>query len=205
VRTVVANDLPRPRDYRSPALLQLVDRLHDIITGMAMPDVPAEQVAPVPTFEPIPAATASEIVGLVEYLDARGGREEVFRIAAETNREFGRLIAVVNAAELLDLVETPKRTVALSLEGQRFVRAGLEERKGIWRERLLDLQLFKQVKAALERQESHQVDRDFVMELIAVNMPSESYEGLFETFVRWARFGDLFSYDEGTGVVALRH
>jgi len=95
--------------------------------------------------------------------------------------------------------------VALSLEGQRFVRAGLEERKGIWRERLLDLQLFKQVKAALERQESHQVDRDFVMELVAVNMPSESYEGLFETFVRWARFGDLFSYDEGTGVVALRH
>ncbi len=41
VRTVVENTLPRPRDYRAPGLLHLVDRLHDIITGMEMPDVPA--------------------------------------------------------------------------------------------------------------------------------------------------------------------
>src|SRR5439155_283216 len=31
VRTIVKNELPRPRDYRSPQVLTLVDQLHDII------------------------------------------------------------------------------------------------------------------------------------------------------------------------------
>lgn len=201
IRTVVETALPRPRDYRSPGLLQLVDRLHDIITGMEMPDLPP---GPTPTAapEPIPRVGASEIVGLLEYLDARGGREDVFRIASDTNRDFGGLIAVVNAAELLDLVDTPKRTVVLSPDGARFVKASPEDRKALWREHILRLHLFQHVHDALERQEKHHVDRDFVLELIAVHMPNEDYDAVFETFVSWSRFGDLFSYDEETGIVA---
>src|SRR5512132_4290487 len=120
VRTVIKNDLPRPRDYRSAGLQAMVDRLHDIITGMEMPDVAAPTAV---TFEPVPDAGAGEVIGLLEYLDARGGREDVFRIAAETDREFGALISVVNAAELLDFVTTPKRTVVLAPLGEKFVRA----------------------------------------------------------------------------------
>ncbi|HEX8908401.1 MAG TPA: nitrate/sulfonate/bicarbonate ABC transporter ATP-binding protein [Anaeromyxobacteraceae bacterium] len=202
VRTVVENGLPRPRDYRSQGLLQLVDRLHDIITGMEMPDVPPPTT---PTFETIPVARTSEIVGLMEYLDARGGREDVFRIASDTNREFGRLITVVNAAELLDLVDTPRRTVVLSPEGLRFVRAGPAERKALWREKLLELQLFRQVKAALEQEPDHRLSREFVLELLALNMPNENPEEVFEVFVSWSRFGDLFSYEEETETVALQH
>ena len=189
VRTVVENGLPRPRDYRSPGLLQLVDRLHDLITGMEMPDVPAEPAA---GLEPLPHAGASEIVGLLEYLDARGGREDVFRIAADTNREFGRIITVVNAAELLDLVDTPRRTVILSPEGVRFVRASPADRKALWREHLLRLHLFQHLQDALQRQERHRLDRDFVLELLAVHMPNENYD-------------ELFAYDEETGTLSLQH
>jgi len=203
VRTVVENTLPRPRDYRSPGLLQLVDRLHDIITGMEMPDVPAGP-APAAAFEAIPHVGAGEIVGLLEYLAARGGREDVFRIASDTDREFGKLIAVVNAAELLDLVDTPKRLVVLSPEGERLVRASPADRPALWREHILRLRLFQLVRDALARQEDHRVDRDFVLELIALYMPNEDYEKVFETFVRWSRFGNLFSYDEETGIVALQ-
>ncbi len=200
VRAVVENALPRPRDYRSPGLLQLVDRLHDIITGMEMPDaVPANTA-----LEPLPHAGAGEIVGLLEYLDARSGREDVFRIASDTNREFGTLITVVNAAELLDLVDTPRRMVLLSTDGTRFVKASPADRKTLWREHILRLHLFQHVNDALRRQEKHHVHRDFVLELIAVHMPNENYDTVFETFVSWSRFGDLFSYDEQTGTVALQ-
>ena len=98
VRTVVENRLPRPRDYRSPEILNLVDHLHDIITKAELPDVPASAPAAaggVPAFEPLPDVLPGEVVGLLEYLDARGGREEVFRIAADTRREFGKIITVV--------------------------------------------------------------------------------------------------------------
>jgi NitT/TauT family transport system ATP-binding protein len=197
VRTVVENGLPRPRDYRSPELLQLVDKLHDIITGMEMPDAPVTQVtAPVPAFEPLPAVLPSEVMGLLEYLDARGGQEEVFRIASDTDREFGTLIGVVNAAELLDLVDTPRRMVVISPDGAKMIRAEPTARPALWREHLLRLRLFQVVRDALERSEKHRVERDFVLEVIAVNMPSEDYERMFQAFVNWARFGDLFAYDE---------
>ena len=98
VRTVVEDRLPRPRDYRSGELLRLVDELHDIITGSEMPDVVAPPAGLEP-IEPLPDAAPGEILGLLEYLDARGGTDDLFRIAAETNREFGRVITVVKAAE----------------------------------------------------------------------------------------------------------
>jgi NitT/TauT family transport system ATP-binding protein len=202
VRTIVENRLPRPRDYRSPGLLQLVDRLHDIITGIQMPDLAAVEGTP-RSFEPLPRAGGARIEGLLEYLDARGGREDVFRIAADTDREYGQVITTTNAAELLGLVETPHRTVVLSSEGDRYVKAGHAARKAIFREKVLELLLFQRVREAIRQAEAHEVDRDYVLEIIALNLPSESFEGTFETLVNWARFGDLFSYDEATEVLAL--
>jgi len=205
VRTVVRNDLPRPRDYRSPELLKLIDRLHEIITGSELPDVPVVAAPREAGFvEPLPEASASEIVGLMEYLDARGGRRDMFHVASDTNREFGRMISIVKAAELLNFVDTPKSMVVLEPEGARFLQALPEERKALWREQLLKLNLFREVHNALQRQPRHEVDRDFVLETIIMRMPQEDYEKVFNTFIRWARFGDLFSYDEATETVALQ-
>jgi hypothetical protein len=34
-------------------------------------------------------------------------------------------------------------------------------------------------------------------------MPYENYEKVFNTFIRWARFGELFAYDEATRRITL--
>ena len=87
VRTIVENHLPRPRDYRSPELLRLVDQLHDVITGHELPDVQEPSARrPRPRRSSRCPRCGRAIVGLLEYLDARGGREEIFRIAADTHR-----------------------------------------------------------------------------------------------------------------------
>ncbi len=198
VRTVVENRLPRPRDYRDPELQALVDRLHDVITGAQLPDV----APPAPPVEPLPPARPGAIVGLLEYLDARGGREELFRIASDTGREFGEVIAAVQAAELLSWVDTPRRMVVLTPAGLRFVRAAPAERKALWRERLLGLKLFALVQEALERHPRHRLDRDFVLELIALHLPSENHDAVFGTLVAWAARGGLFAYDEARGRIA---
>ena len=201
VRTIVENALPRPRDYRSPGLLQLVDRLHDVITKMEMPDVPAAAAV---SFEPIPDAVPGDVEGLLEYLDTRGGREDVFKISAETGREFDKLIATVNAAELLDFVDTPKRTAVMTPLGQRFVRAPPVDRKAIWRGQILQLRLFQQVREALERSERRAVPSEFVLELIAMALPQEDYAAVLRRFVAWARYGELFAYDDATEMITAQ-
>ena len=199
IRTIIDNRLPRPRDYRSPALLEMVDQLHGIITGHEMPDLPkAVPAGQTLAAEVIPDASPGEVTGLLEFLETSGGRQDVFRIAADTNQEFGRLITVVKAAEILDLVETPKQDVLVTAIGRRFVSADQEARQVIWREEMLRLRLFRTVRDLLLAEEGHEIDADVVRELIIVTMPQENYETIFATFVRWARYGNLFAYDQDT-------
>lgn len=197
----IENLLPRPRDYRSFDFLTLVDQLHDIITGSEMPDIPPTPAVDV--YEPLPEATSSQIVGLIEYLDARGGKDDLFKIASDTGQEFGTVILVVKAAEMLDFVDTPKRLVHLSPDGQRFVQGLQEERKAVWKEQLLKMRLFREVYQLISRQPDQEADKDLILEKIVIALPTENWEKTFETMVRWARFGRLFSYDESSEKLTL--
>jgi hypothetical protein len=158
---------------------------------------------PLKVFEPLPDATAAEIEGLLEYLDAHGGQDDVFHIAAETLRDAGRLISVTKAAELLDFVTMPGRQVVLEHEGGRFVKASRTDRKAIWRERILQLRLFRVTQEMLRR-EGGSIDSELVRETLILNLPEENYEKMFATFVDWARYGDLFAYDETTGRLSMQ-
>jgi NitT/TauT family transport system ATP-binding protein len=202
VRTVVENPLPRPRDYRSRESEDLVDYLHEIITGAEMPDVPAAATPSRSRIEPLPQATTSEIVGLLEYLDAHDGVDDIFDLAAETDHEFGHMMAIVKAAEMLNFVDTPKQGVVLTQEGRRFVKADPEERKAIWRAQLLKLRFFQDVYDLLRRETS--ANGDIVREMIIMAMPREDYETMFDTMVRWARFGNLFAYEEAADRLSLQ-
>ena len=95
--------------------------------------------------EPLPNVNTAEVIRLIEHLYARGGQQDVFHICDETNRPFASIIAVVKAAEMLDLIETPGHMVVLTPKGKEFAEAGLERRRAIWREQLLALQLFRTV------------------------------------------------------------
>jgi cobalt-zinc-cadmium resistance protein CzcA len=156
-----------------------------------------------PVMEPLPDVSAMEIIGLLEYLQQHGGEEDLVRIAESTNREFARIVYIVKAGEMLDFIETPLHMVVLTPRGNRFVEATPDQRKEMWREQLLSLSLFQEVYDVLQRQPDHVVDSDFVLETIVTRMPYENYEKVFSTFVRWARFGELFVYDETTHRISL--
>jgi NitT/TauT family transport system ATP-binding protein len=202
VKTVVSNPLPRPRDYRSPELLQLVDELHDVITGHELPDAPRAAALPLP-IEPLPGATPSQVVGLLEYLDARGGAQDLFRISTETHTGFGHVIAIVKAAEMLDLVATPGRSVLLSEGGRRFLTAAPDARKLLWREALLRLRLFQELRDLIARQPHRRIHRELARETIVLRLPDEDWDALFARVVGWGRFGELLSYDDASEILSL--
>jgi NitT/TauT family transport system ATP-binding protein len=197
ISTVIENRLPRPRDYRSRELLALVDELHDVITGHELPDhVPARAMV-----EPLPATTPSEIVGLLEYLDARGGADDLPRIAAETGTQFDHVVRVVQGAEMLGFVDTPRRRVVLTSLARRYLASPQDERKRIWQEQILAMRLFCAIDELFNRSPSNRIDADVARGIIAMQLPQEDHDRVFEQVVRWARFGDLFDYDEATGTL----
>ncbi len=203
ILSVIENTLPRPRDYRSWELLKLVDQIHDIITGSEMPDIPPTRAAGT-YLEPIPNVSPNNIVGLLEYLDAHGGKGEVFEISSDLGQEFGRIITTVKAAEILGFVETPRDAVALTVDGSRFVKAKPKERQGLWRDRILQLGLFRQVQEMLEKREDRRIDAELILEMIAMKMPTENYNRTFMSLVAWGRFGNLFAYNATEKTLSLQ-
>jgi HAE1 family hydrophobic/amphiphilic exporter-1 len=162
-----------------------------------------ELLDPKAPFESLPEATAEEIERLLEYLDAHGGQDDIARIAAETHRDFGPLLIIAKAAELLEFVVWARTQVALNDEGSRFIKAHAANRKAIWREHILQLRLFRDTMGMLERS-GGPIDSDLVREDLILNLPGGDYEKEFATLVNWARYGELFAYDETTGKVSMQ-
>jgi len=152
-------------------------------------------------FEPLPEATADEIESLLQYLDAHGGRDDISHIAAETHRDFGRLLIVAKAAELLEFVTMQGHQAVLNDEGHRFIKASPTDCKAIWREHVLQLRLFRDTQEMLLRA-GGPIDSDMVREELILNLPGVNYEKGFATFVNWARYGDLFTFDDKTGQIS---
>lgn len=205
VRKIVDVPLPRPRDSRSPEFSKLVDHIHDIITSAELPDVqvtaPLAAAAPEDLVEPLPQAGSADILGLLEFLEAQGGTADLFQVATHTHVPFERVLTTVKAAEMLDLVDTPKRGVLLTPLGQRFVNANMDDRKDLWRAQLLELRLFRVVRQMMDLEEGQELPKEALLQELATRLPMEDPERTFETLVAWGRFGELFAYREERGVL----
>jgi NitT/TauT family transport system ATP-binding protein len=205
LRTIVDVPMARPRDSRSAEFMKLVDHLHDIFTSAELPDV--QVTAPIPSaasqedqVEPLPQAQSGDILGLLEFLETQGGTSDLFQVASHTHVAFEKVLTTVKAAEMLDLVDTPKRGVLLTPLGKRFVNANMDDRKDIWRAQLLELRLFRVVQEMIHLEEGELSEETLLQEL-ATRLPMEDPEKTFETLVAWGRFGELFAYREERGVL----
>jgi hypothetical protein len=63
------------------------------------------------------------------------------------------------------------------------------------RERVSQLQLFRDLLDQLQRADGHQIDEDLVLSTIALRLPYEDSERVFRTLINWARHADLFDHD----------
>ncbi len=201
IRRIIENKLSYPRDYRHKDFQRLVDEIHAVITETELPDVQPAPTAPAPgpEWEPLPDAGATEVIGLCEVLDDHGGKADVFHLVEHIGQEFGRVLAVTKAAELLDLVDTPKQDVVLTPDGKRFLAASVPERKAMFRERVAGLRIFHDVLQLIERGEEHSVDVEVVLEALALRLPYEDPDRMLRTLVNWGRHADLFDHDVERG------
>lgn len=203
VRQIVENKLPRPRDLRSPEALAMIDHLHDLITGHEMPDVPLAPRSEAKETPPLPDVRPNQIIGLLKLLDARGGSDDLFLIANHTDQEFGHVIEVVKAAEMLGCVSTPKRQVVLTQDGRNLLAADQPHRTELWRELVLRVPLVRIVVDLIRDHGSAGIDRDTVLEKLILTQPQADYEQTFATIIGWSRFGNLLAYNKARSWIHL--
>jgi NitT/TauT family transport system ATP-binding protein len=152
-----------------------------------------------PTIEPLPRTTLSQIIGLLETLHDRGGRDDIYKLARELNLELGDLMAALRAAEMLEFITTPGGDVELNELGRKMLRARTAGRKKLFQAQLTKLPLFVQLHQLLEQAPGKRLDKETVLEELSKWLPDEDAAQLFETAINWSRYAELFGYDQDTG------
>jgi NitT/TauT family transport system ATP-binding protein len=203
---VLENKLPYPRDTKAAEFQRLVGVIHESITTMTLPDLPPETpVAGQPIsrarsrMESIPLVPVSQILGLVTILHDSPELSNIYDISDEIGREFGETIAILKAAEILELIDTPKDEVRFTELGRRFVAADRLQRRAIFREQVFKLRLFHIIIALLKEYEEIEADR--VIKDIGSALPFDNPEKTFQTMIAWGRYAGLMDYNAKTGMV----
>jgi NitT/TauT family transport system ATP-binding protein len=150
---------------------------------------------PAAGINPIPDCQLTWVFGLLETLEDRGGREDGYKIARELQFKFSDLLKVMKTAEILGFVSTPAGDVVLEELGQRFLESDVNQRKLLVREQLKKLGLFAYLMRLLHTQEDRSLQKEVVLEHLAMLLPNESPEKTFSTIVNWGRFAELFGYN----------
>ncbi len=204
ISRVVVNPLPHPREYRDPSFLQLVDEIHAVITQIHLPDERRPRpVAAGPRMESLPHVSINEIVGLLEVIHDHGDRIDLFELAARLHLELGRSILVVKSAELLGLVDTPKQNVVITAAGRQFIASDENGRKRYFHEQLRHIPTFVFLVERLRNAPDLRLPADVIQEDLAIHVPHEPTQDLFNAIVTWGRYGELIGYDPDTEEVYL--
>ena len=230
IKHVIRNPLPYPRDVNSREFQTLVGQIHEAIVNLALPDepaVPASQAEPTGSaggepekaesaaggapgtrragrVQSIPNVPVGRIVGLLEILEDSPDIVDIFELSAEIGKEFGETIAIVKAAEMLELVDTPKHDVHLTDLGREFLAADPPAQKTLFARQVMELRLFQIITAYLRKARDGQLDADVILEQLAVLLPYDKPEQLFDTIVTWGRYAELIDYDQDTHTISMQ-
>lgn len=166
------------------------------------PNARTQQINPA-SATAIPEIGFGSILGLLQVLKSHGGREDIYKLGAELKMEFGDLLSVIRAAELLKLVHTPGGDVVLEPLGEKVCKAGIPERKELIRREMENLPVIRKVKEFLFQQEGKEAEREKIQELLAELLPNEDVEVSFNNLVSWARYADLFAYNDDTHILYI--
>ncbi len=198
--------LPQPRDRKTAEFLIYVDYIYKVMTQPELEAGPVTKLPVVrkPTFQVLPHATAGGMAGLLEFLNDRGGREDMYHLAEELLMEVDDLFPIVDEAVLLGFANSTQGDVQLTPAGKEFADADIGTRKKLFRDAVLShVTLIQQIRNALERKSDKAVPREFFRDILDEHLSQEEAQRQLDTALNWGRYAEIFTYDSQTDRLLL--
>jgi NitT/TauT family transport system ATP-binding protein len=208
IRAEFKNDLPYPRDPDSPLFIELVSKIHKTIMETYIPDaeVPTSPVAGAVVKQPVevlPDVGMIDIEGLVDAVKDDGGSVDLFVLASDIGKDFGQMLYLVKAAELLGLVDTPKQQVVLTRAGQFFSTADVNMRKRMINEYFRKLNIVRKTTELLRESEIVRIPIEELTKRVHEWIPHENSDRIVSTLIAWGRYAEYFGYNDDTKSIYL--
>lgn len=190
--------LKQPRDRNSAEFLVYVDYIYKLMTqpqlAPAPPSVSARAVKA--TYPMLPHARPGGIAGLLELLNDRGGKDDLYRVADELLLDVNDLLPIIEAATLLDFARTEKGDVEITDRGREFAIADIPTRKTLFRDAALaHAPLLQQIRNSLASKSDGAMPLEFFRDILDEHFPEDETQRQIDTAMYWGRYGEIFSYD----------
>jgi len=206
------------RHVKNAARAELVETIYQIMTN---PDLDAAELmqqrsaaargsepktggSRTRRYQTLPDVSIDDLTGFVQYLATVGGRGNVHELSRDLQMRADDLMALVEATDLLGLVDLQNRHVILTPVGQRFADADLDAEKALFRQIALEqISLLRYIVRELETSPTHTLEAERVIDDLEHSFSSEEARRQFETVIDWGRYAELLTYDDSSGELSL--
>jgi NitT/TauT family transport system ATP-binding protein len=196
--------LAHPRAHGSPEFLLYVDYIYKLMTQPDRPPGPLATAGAAAPYQALPPIHPSTTAGLVEMLNDRGGKEDIYHLADELQMGVDSLLPIVESATMLSFARADRGDLELTPAGKAFAEADIDTRKRLFREAaLVNVPLLKQIHSILTGKADHTMPLDFFRDVLQQHFPDAEAQKQIETALSWGRYADLFSYDSESERLSL--
>ncbi|HKX17955.1 MAG TPA: nitrate/sulfonate/bicarbonate ABC transporter ATP-binding protein [bacterium] len=191
----VRPELPHWRDRRSTQFQQVVERVYELLTGDR-----ARRLAHLKQLIPrLPNATVSMLIGLVELIHDRGNEADLAQVGAELHFDVEDLLPAVEAADLLGFATAHAGDLKLTELGAALAAATVQEKKDIFRARLLEtVGQTREIVAQLNQTEDHRMPASGILDELERHFSNEEARRQLEILIGWGRYAEIYAFDELT-------
>jgi len=203
IRTDFTIPLPHPRNRNAAEFLIYVDYIYKMMTQPDLVTAPPSAAAK-PALQVLPHARPASVGGLLELLNDRGGREDLYRVAEDLLMEVDDLLPIVDAATLLGFAKSDRGDIELTSEGKAFADADIETRTKLFRDAALaHVSLLQQMNSALANKADHAMPLEFFRDILDEHLAEAEVEKQIETALTWGRYAGIFTYDSANDRLLL--
>ena len=220
IRAELTVELPRPRDRHAPRFEALVDTIYGILTGreQAAVDVIEAEGAPAKvtdtvtskqpahtlTSAPLPDVSPGGLAGLLEILDARGGRDGLAEIADDLSFEIDDLLPLTDAAVMLHMARIDGSDIELTPEGKEFAAADILTSKQLFaRLAARHAPLVRAIIQALAATQDHTLRSGFFLDVLRRGFSPQEARSQLDTAIDWGRYAEVYDYDSDDDELTL--
>jgi NitT/TauT family transport system ATP-binding protein len=192
---------PHPRNRHDLAFRKFVDDIYALMTRRAT-SVPSPTAADAPAVETVHAlypVGTNLLAGLMETLaaDPYRGRADLPPLAAALQLELDELLPLGETLHLLGFAELEEGDIKLTASGRQFADADADERTALFSAALLArVKLASTIKSVLDERWNHRASAVRFRDELEDHMSPDYAEDTLRAVIGWARFADLFNYDE---------
>ncbi|MBS0219842.1 MAG: nitrate/sulfonate/bicarbonate ABC transporter ATP-binding protein [Proteobacteria bacterium] len=198
--------LPMPRNRLDPAFRQMVDDIYALMTARPVGKPAHGTFAGTGLSLQVPRISPNLLAGLLETVAGEPfhGHADLPALAGPLQMEIDDLFPVAEALQLLRFAEVAEGDIRLTEAGRRFVQLEPDGRKRLFAQHVLAfVPLAQHIKRVLDDRDTHAAPASRFRDELEDSMSEEYAERTLRAVTSWARYGEVFAYDEDSGVFSL--